>query len=184
MTAQLQDLAGNVISADQTLLPFWPGSRAASLASPLKISWLWPLIGQPQQKVCTATLATNDLAADLGPGGRLSALLDAGASHPGAQLTWVIDPALLSDVATMTRRYLVGGQPTCTGAAPQPASTAAASWLAGLRKVTRGPADRAHPVRQRGHDGPGPSGPDPGSRHRVPDRRGGGDQRAARDARA
>ncbi len=138
VTAQLQDLAGNVISADQTLLPFWPGSRAAALASPLKISWLWPLIGQPQQKVCTATLASNDLAADLGPGGRLSALLDAGASHPGAQLTWVIDPALLSDMSTMTRRYLVGGQATCTGAAPQPASTAAANWLAGLRKVTPG----------------------------------------------
>jgi hypothetical protein len=137
VTAQLQDLAGNVISADQTLLPFWPGSRvAAALASPLKISWLWPLIGQPQQKVCTATLATNDLAGDLGQGGRLSALLDAGVSHPGAQLTWVIDPALLSDVSTMTRRYQVGGQPSCTGAAPQPASTAAANWLAALRKVT------------------------------------------------
>ena len=136
VTAQLQDLAGNVISADQTLLPFWPGSRVAALASPLKISWLWPLIGQPQQKVCTATLASNDLAGDLGQAGRLSALLDAGASHPGAQLTWVIDPALLSDVSTMTRRYLVGGQATCTGAAPQPASTAAARWLAGLRKVT------------------------------------------------
>ena len=136
VTAQLQDPSGNVISADQTLLPFWPGSRVAGLASPLKISWLWPLIGQPQQKVCTATLATNDLAGDLGPGGRLSALLSAGASHPGAQLTWVIDPALLSDVSTMTHRYQVGGQPSCTDAAPQPASTAAANWLAALKKVT------------------------------------------------
>jgi hypothetical protein len=88
--------------------------------------------------VCTATLATNDLAGELGQSGRLSALLDAGASHPGARLTWVIDPALLSDVSTMTRRYLVGGQATCTGAAPQPASTAAANWLAALRKVTPG----------------------------------------------
>jgi Family of unknown function (DUF6049) len=136
VTAQLRDLSGNVISADQTLLPYWPGSRVADLASPLKLSWLWPLIGQPQQKVCTATLATNALAGDLGQGGRLSALLDAGASHPGAQLTWFIDPALLSDVSTMTRRYQVGGQPSCTGAAPQPASAAAASWLAALRKVT------------------------------------------------
>jgi hypothetical protein len=136
VTAQLQDVAGNVISADQTLLPFWPGSRVAALASRLKISWLWPLIGQPQQKVCTATLASNDLAGDLRQGGRLSALLNAGASHPGAQLTWVIDPALLSDVSTMTGRYQVGGQPTCTGAARQPASTAAANWLATLRKVT------------------------------------------------
>jgi Family of unknown function (DUF6049) len=136
VTAQLQDPSGNVISADQTLLPYWPGSRVAALASPLKISWLWPLIGQPQQKVCTATLATDDLAGDLGQGGRLSTLLDAGASHPGAQLTWVVDPALLSDVSTMTGRYQVGGQPTCTGAARQPASAAAARWLAALRKVT------------------------------------------------
>ncbi len=136
VTAQLQDVAGNLISSEQTLLPFWSGSRAAGLARPLKISWLWPLIDQPHQKVCTATLTSNDLASALRQGGRLSALLDAGASHPGADLTWVIDPALLSDVSTMTGRYWVGGQPSCTGGAPQPASTAAASWLAALRKVT------------------------------------------------
>jgi len=138
VTAQLQDLSGTVISSEQTLLPFWPGSRTAGLASPLKISWLWPLIDQPHQKVCTATLTSNDLAGALGRGGRLSTLLDAGASHPDADLTWVIDPALLSDVSTMTGRYLVGGQPSCTGASGQPASAAAANWLAALRKVTPG----------------------------------------------
>ena len=136
VTAQLQDVSGNMISSEQTLLPFWPGSRAAELARPLKVSWLWPLIDQPHQKVCTATLTSNDLEGALSQGGRLSALLDAGASHPGARLTWVIDPALLSDVSTMTSRYLVGGQPSCTGGAKEPASTAAASWLAALRKVS------------------------------------------------
>ena len=138
VTAQLQDLSGSVISSDQTLLPFWPGSRQAALARPLAISWLWPLIDQPHQKVCTATLTSNGLAGSLSQGGRLSALLDAAASHPGADPTWVIDPALLSDVSTMTRPYLVGGQPTCTGASHQPASTAAANWLARLRKATAG----------------------------------------------
>jgi hypothetical protein len=136
VTAQLQDLAGDVISSEQTLLPLWPGPRAAGLARPLKISWLWPLVDKPHQKVCTSTLTSNDLAGALGQGGRLSALLDAGASHPDTALTWVIDPALLSDVNTMTRRYLVGGQPSCTGGASQPASTAAANWLTALRKVT------------------------------------------------
>ena len=136
VTAQLQDVSGNMVSSEQTLLPFWPGSRAAGLARPLKVSWLWPLIDQPHQKVCTATLTSNDLADALSQGGRLSALLDAGASHPGARLTWVIDPALLSDVSTMTSPYLVGGQPSCTGGAKEPASTAAANWLAALRKVT------------------------------------------------
>ena len=134
VTAQLQDLSDGVISSDQTLLPFWPGSRSAGLARPLAISWLLPLIDQPHQKVCTATLTSNDLASSLGQDGRLSALLEAGASHPAPDPTWFIDPALLSDVATMTGRYLVGGQPTCTGASREPASAAAASWLAGLRQ--------------------------------------------------
>ena len=139
VTAQLQDPSDGVISSDQTLLPFWPGSRSAGLARPLAISWLLPLIDQPHQKVCTATLTSNDLASSIGQGGRLSALLKAGASHPSADLTWFIDPALLSDVATMTRQYLVGGQPTCTLASREPASAAAASWLAGLRQqVTAG----------------------------------------------
>jgi hypothetical protein len=137
VTAQLQDLSGGLSASDQTLLPFWPGSRTAGLARPLKISWLWPLIDQPQHQACAA-LASNDLAAALKPGGRLSALLTAGASHAAARPTWVIDPALLGDVSTMTRPYQVGGQPSCTGALSQPASTAAASWLAALRKVTPG----------------------------------------------
>jgi hypothetical protein len=140
VAAQLQDRSGGVISSEQTLLPFWPGSRSAGLERRLNISWLWPLIDQPHQKVCTATLTNNDLAAALGQRGRLSALLDAGASHPAASPTWFIDPALLSDAATMTSRYLVGGQPTCTGASPKPASTAAATWLSGLRNVAAGPS--------------------------------------------
>jgi len=136
VTAQLQDLSGNVFSAQQTLLPFWPATRAAAgLARPLKISWLWPLIDQPHHQACAA-LTSNDLAAALNSGGRLSALLNAGSSHPDADLTWVVDPALLGDVATMTRRYQAGGKPNCTRAPSEPASTAAASWLAALRKVT------------------------------------------------
>ena len=137
VTAQVQDRVGDVLAADQTLLPFWPGQRAAGLLRPLEISWLWPLIDQPHHQVCAA-LTSNDLAASLNPGGRLSALLTAGASHADADLTWVIDPALLSDVATMTRPYEVGSKPNCTGAAHEPASTAAASWLAALKKVTPG----------------------------------------------
>ena len=137
VTAQLQAVATfGVLSSDHTLLPYWPASQAAAgLESRLKISWLWPLVDQPHHQACTA-LTSNSLATELGPGGRLSALLSAGSSHPDADLTWMIDPALLSDVATMTSRYQVGGQPTCTGASSEPASGAAASWLSSLRKVT------------------------------------------------
>jgi hypothetical protein len=137
VTAQLQNLAGGLSASDQTLLPFWPGSRTAGLASPLRISWLWPLIDQPQHQACAA-LASNDLAAAVNPGGRLSALLNAGASHADARPTWVIDPALLGDVSTMTQRYQVGGKTNCTEGTKEPASAAAKNWLSALRKVTPG----------------------------------------------
>jgi hypothetical protein len=135
VSAQLVDAQGGVLAQDQTLLPFWPGQRAAGLSRPLDIAWVWPLIDQPRHQVCTA-LTSNDLAASLGPGGRLSALLAAGQAYPGAHLTWVIDPALLSDVATMTKTYQVASGSGCSGAPTKPASKAAKTWLSVLRQIT------------------------------------------------
>jgi len=137
VTADLRAVAAlGTLASDHTLLPYWPASQAAAgLQSRLKISWLWPLIDQPHHRACTA-LTDNSLASELAANGRLSALLDAGASHADADLTWMIDPALLSDVATMSSAYATGGEPNCTGASREPASPAAASWLTSLRKVT------------------------------------------------
>ena len=135
VTAQLSDGQGDVLGLDQTLLPFWPGQQAAGLARPLDIAWAWPLIDQPHHQVCSA-LSNNDLAAGLAPGGRLSALLAAGQAYPGAHLTWVIDPALLSDVATMTKTYQVASGPGCSPSPTEPASKPAQTWLSALRAVT------------------------------------------------
>jgi hypothetical protein len=134
VTAQLTGAQG-ALAQDQTLLPFWPGQQAAGLARPLDIAWVWPLIDQPHHQVCTA-LTNNDLAASLAPGGRLSTLLAAGQAYPGAHLTWVIDPALLSDVATMTKTYQVASGSGCSGAVTEPASKAAKTWLSALRQIT------------------------------------------------
>jgi hypothetical protein len=135
VTAQLTDSQGDVLGVDQTLLPFWPGQQAAGLARPLDIAWAWPLIDQPHHQVCSA-LTSNDLAASLAPGGRLSDLLTAGQAYPSAYLTWVIDPALLSDATTMTKTYQVASGPGCSGAVTEPASKAARTWLSTLRTVT------------------------------------------------
>ena len=138
VTAELADQFGVPVASDQTLLPFWPGQQAAGLARPLDVSWIWPLIDQPHHQVCPAlpTLTNNDLAASLGRQGRLAALLAAGQAHPGADLTWVIDPALLSDVQTMTGRYQVAASGSgCTGPT-EPASRTAAAWLSELRAIT------------------------------------------------
>jgi hypothetical protein len=136
VSAQLGDGEGDVLGVDQTLLPFWPGPQAAGLARPLDIAWVWPLVDQPHHQVCSA-LTSNDLTASLAPGGRLSALLGAGQANPGAHVTWVVDPALLSDVNTMTKPYQVAPGRGC-GAVNEPASKAAKTWLDTLRGITAG----------------------------------------------
>jgi hypothetical protein len=136
VTAQLGDAADGVLGADQTLLPFWPGQQAADMERPLDIAWVWPLVDQPHHQVCSA-LTSNDLATSLAPGGRLSTLLGAGQAYPGAHLTWVVDPALLSDVNTMTKPYQVASGAGCA-AVNEPASKAAKTWLDTLRGITAG----------------------------------------------
>jgi hypothetical protein len=137
VSAQLGDGEGDVLGVDQTLLPFWPGQQAATLERPLDIAWVWPLVDQPHHQVCTA-LTSNDLTTSLAPGGRLSALLGAGQANPGAHVTWVVDPALLSDVNTMTKPYQVASGPGCSGPVNEPASKAAQTWLGTLRGITAG----------------------------------------------
>jgi uncharacterized protein DUF6049 len=135
VSAQLSDGDGGVLGVDQTLLPFWPGQQAAGLARPLDIGWVWPLIDQPHHQVCTA-LTSNDLTTSLAPGGRLSALLGAGQAHPGAHLTWVVDPALLSDVNTMTKTYQVASGTGCSGQVTEQPDKTATTWLDSLRGIT------------------------------------------------
>jgi len=126
------------LAADRTFLPFWPGKRDLD-PDPQQIAWVWPLIDQPRQAMCTDRLLNDGLAASLGSGGRLNGLLQAGLQYAtSAQLTWAVDPALLANVATMTKPYVVvGNGAECSGTAER-ASPAAASWLAQLKTATAG----------------------------------------------
>src|SRR5260370_10093866 len=137
VSAQPVDGAGDVLGVDQTLLPFWPGQQAAGLERPLNVAWVWPLVDQPHHQVCSA-LTSNDLATSLAPGGRLSALLGAGQANPGAHVTWVVDPALLSDVKPLPKPDQVASGTGCSGWGwvNEPASKAATTWLDTLRGIT------------------------------------------------
>jgi hypothetical protein len=137
---QVQATAGNFTRNADTLLAFWPGGSAASQVKGLQSAWVWPLVDTPQQGACRTTLRTSDLAGSVGSGGRLSALLGAGASSSGQsdQLTWDIDPALLSDVSVMTQSYYTGGNDVCSERALEQPSTAARQWLAQLETATAG----------------------------------------------
>jgi hypothetical protein len=133
---------GGYTATAGTLLPYWPGGSAGSQPKQLQVAWVWPLVDAPQQGACSKTLATSRLAGSVASGGRLNTLLGAGATWAqDDQLTWVIDPALLSDVSVMTRQYSISGPtPTtpCTGRFTEKASPAASAWLTKLQAATAG----------------------------------------------
>jgi hypothetical protein len=125
----------------QTFLPFWPGSDGAARPTPLQVAWVWPLIDTPQQGACAQTLATSSLASSLAGDGRLSTLLNTGAQWAAQDdLTWAIDPALLSDATVMTQPpYFTGGDSACKGRTKYATPSAAATkWLSELRSDTAG----------------------------------------------
>jgi hypothetical protein len=136
LAAQATSAAGPALGISRTFLPFWPAARKARPA-PDDIAWIWPLIDAPDQGPCGGLL-NNHLAASLAGSGRLSRLLSAGSAPAGraADLTWALDPALLSSVATMTRPYSVGANDSCRQARSLPASAVAAAWLGGLRSAS------------------------------------------------
>ncbi len=123
----------------QTFLPYWPDQDTAAQPKKLQVAWIWPLVDAPQQGACAQTLATNELAGSVASGGRLATLLGAGASWADSDdLTWDIDPALLSDVSVMRQQYFTPVNAACSGRFVQPASKAAAGWLTELQSATAG----------------------------------------------
>ncbi|HEY6496696.1 MAG TPA: DUF6049 family protein [Trebonia sp.] len=137
LEVEASDGSGDTAIA-QTFVPFWPGNGAVGQPRGLQVAWVWPLIDTPQQGVCPQTLATNRLASSVASGGRLSTLLDAGSSSAGQDddVTWDIDPALLSDVSVMTKPYHTSGNATCSQRIAEPASKSAGQWLSQLKTST------------------------------------------------
>jgi Family of unknown function (DUF6049) len=138
LAAQVSSTAGAVLGTSRTFLPYWPTGRQGRPRQS-DIAWIWPLIDLPDQGPC-AGLLNNNLAASVADGGRLARLLAAGTSAAGqqAQLTYAIDPALVSSVSTMTGKYATGAGHSCQPGQSHPASAAARSWLTGLRSAVAG----------------------------------------------
>jgi Family of unknown function (DUF6049) len=136
---QATSAGGQHTASADTFLVYWPGGSAAGQPAPLQAAWVWPLVDTPQQGACGQTLATSQLSRSVAAGGRLSTLLSAGATYAQTDnLTWDIDPALLSDVSVMTSPYSTVSNASCTGRTQQQASSAAQSWLTELRATSAG----------------------------------------------
>ncbi len=147
-------VAGSTYAAARTFLPFWPGGTATPQPKGLQVAWVWPLIDTPQQGACTQTLATSELTSSVAPGGRLSTLLDAGSAWAqDDQLTWDIDPALLSDVSVMTHPYFTGGNAACSERTPEHAEPGGGEMAVTAADVHRRRGGLPDPLRQRGRGG-------------------------------
>jgi hypothetical protein len=142
LAAQADGAGGNILTANETFLPYWPGTKDEDPRQQ-QVAWIWPLIDQPSQGVCSGLL-NNDMAASFASGGRLNDLLSAGTAYAArAHLTWAVDPALLASAQTMSKSYRAGGGAAGCGtlsqpAKSEPASQAAAAWLADLKSATAG----------------------------------------------
>jgi hypothetical protein len=132
LAAQAQDQSGTQATTT-TYVPYEPdkkGGYSASRPAPAKIAWLWPvidvpLLNKPWQGNCSGPQAAA-LAQSLGQSGRLGELARAGAADP--DITWIIDPAVLTNVQALT---------TCQGAQPRWAK-AASTWLTAFKNETSG----------------------------------------------
>jgi hypothetical protein len=133
VSASVQGAPAPSLSYDFTLLPYVPAKRgtyAHSVPAPRQIAWVWPLIdsplvSQPGRRACSGP-QVSALRASLEAGGRLNTLLMEGIAYAQHdQITWVVDPALLSDVRSLSKCAHAPG-----------AAKAATQWLATLKKET------------------------------------------------
>ncbi len=111
----------------RTFLPWIPDP---TVVTPGGVVMLWPLTEAPAVDA-DGVLLTPGLARAVGTAGRLRVLLDTGGAAPGV-VSWVVDPATLETVASMTSGYreLVDGE--VQAGSPQGVADATA-WLAAAR---------------------------------------------------
>lgn len=80
----------------------------ASVAPPITVSWVLPLIDQPHRVGSSDVFTDDTLATLLGDGGRLENILGAAEEYAATnQLTLVIDPELVDSIVAMTDGYQV-----------------------------------------------------------------------------
>ena len=143
-----------------TFLP-WAPLDVPGVGLPTQLAWVWPLVDRPH-RTASAVWQDDDLAPALAGGGRLAALVSAGAAaetqhaaapkkprrarhrrpakvvrpRPGVTavpVTWAVDPMLVDDARVMADGYRVR---TPDGPAAGKGQQAAKSWLTALRAAT------------------------------------------------
>ncbi len=109
-----------------TYLPFFPEPTPAATG----VAWLWPLVDRPHRGA-DGIFDDDDLAATVGPGGRLERMLDLAEASPQVPLTLAVDPLLLETLQAMAGGYRLDDGSTGDG------GDAATAWLERLTALAR-----------------------------------------------
>ncbi|MGW4426053.1 DUF6049 family protein [Streptosporangium sp. NPDC004631] len=136
---EVLDALGRQVATQRTLLVYLPQDLTVPRT---RLAMVLPIIDQPRRAV-DDTFVDDGLPAAITPGRRLGNLLKLAQSTTSARnLTWVVDPALLDDVQTLSRPHSVKvGEKT----EKRPADTSAAAWLTALRTALAKPPVVATP---------------------------------------
>jgi hypothetical protein len=164
LTGQTSDRQyDRVLGIERTFLPYQPEATEKKT----QLTYLWPLISSAHVSAQTATddqqtpvFESDDLAAELRPGGRLDQLVSLGKDLP---VTWVVDPDLLASVDAMANGYRVKDGDLDV---PGRNQALAERWLDALEKAVQGHKVVALPfadpdlasLAHRGNDVPGSLG--------------------------
>jgi hypothetical protein len=124
-----------IIATVDTFLPWAPPDPGVQ---PTRLLWVWPLIDRPARQA-SGVFVDDHLAPELAPAGRLGSLLSSAA---GRQVSWVVDPDLLTSVAAMAAGYDVR---TADGVVKGTGTDVARRWLTQLRTATLGGTVTATP---------------------------------------
>ncbi|WP_055587134.1 DUF6049 family protein [Streptacidiphilus griseoplanus] len=132
----------------RTYLPYYP---LPTDIRKTQIATVWPVTATPETvpqslpgeaDSLTPVLRSEQLAADMAPGGRLYEVVAAGSSL--AKATWVVDGDVLDTAATMSKAYRVqhkgteGKAATTDNTDPGTGSGQASAWLESLRTAAHG----------------------------------------------
>lgn len=102
---------------------------------PVSVSWVWPLLDRPHRSIDEGVFTDEQLAGEVGPGGRLDRALRVAELVAGKiRLTLLVDPDLLDSLAVMASptgyRVRVGADTV-----PGTGGRLAAAWLTRLKAL-------------------------------------------------
>ncbi|MFI0453345.1 DUF6049 family protein [Actinomadura sp. 6N118] len=131
---EVYDATGRVLGGQTTFITYVPAGRPTF--RPVKVAWIWPIVSGIH-RANDETFIDDQLAKEVGPGGRLTNLVNE-AARSRTPLTWAIDPAVLDDAQAMNAKggysLKLSGRKKAT---KRPQNAAGVDWTKSLKEASK-----------------------------------------------